>query len=233
MTTREEFILSISKKLGRPKPGNVVPPDFSDHPADGLYDKFSRDDIVGQFIHETEALSGRIIRVQSIDKLGKAIESFMNNEKVQSVVVWDDDSERGRAIRAACEDYKKKNDTVRVIVWKDGGNGEELINKTDRADAGIVYAEFGISETGTVVLYNKAGKGRSVSLLPDNIGIVLLEKDIRPRITEVLERMNEPAVDHSCINFISGPSRSADIEMSLSIGVHGPGRVTVFLVRDA
>ncbi len=232
MTTKEEFISSITKRIGRQKPEKVNPPDFSDHPADGLYDSFSQKDFVDQFIRELEALSGKVIHVETIGKLGTAIESFLEENKVENVVVWNDDTESGQAIRTACEEYSKINDNTHVIAWNDDGNREELLFITERSDAGIVYAEYGISETGTVVLYNIAGKGRAVSLLPDNIGIVLHEKDVVPRITHVLERMNESAIDHSCINFISGPSRSADIEMSLSIGVHGPGGITVFLVKN-
>lgn len=230
MATKKEFINDITKKLGRSMPEKIEPPEFSDHPADGLYDDFSQQDFIDQFIRELEALSGNVIRVESIDALPDAIHRFLRESDIQDVVVWNDDTEQGAAILKACDVYAGQKENGRVIVWKDEGNYEELISTVEQADAGVVYAEYGISETGTVVVYNKAGKGRSVSLLPNNIGIVLNTKNIVPRITRVFEKLHDPAIDHSCINFISGPSRSADIEMSLSIGVHGPGEITVFLV---
>ncbi len=230
MATKKEFITDITNKLGRPLPEKIEPPDFRDHPADGLYDNFSQQDFIDQFIRELEALSANIIRVASINDLPDAIHTFLKESDIKDVVVWNDDTEQGAAIHKACDAYAGQKKDARVIVWKDEDNRDELISTVEQADAGVVYAEYGISETGTVVLYNKAGKGRSVSLLPNNIGIVLNTKKIVPRITQVFEQLREPAIDHSCINFISGPSRSADIEMSLSIGVHGPGEITVFLV---
>ncbi len=230
MTTKKEFITDITNKLGRPLPEKIEPPDFSDHPADGLYDDFSKQDFIDQFIRELEALSGKVIRVPSMNALPDAIHSFLKEGDVSDVVVWSDEDERSVTIRKACDAYAGQKKDARVLVWEDKENRGELIAAVEQADAGVVYAEYGISETGTVVLYNKAGKGRSASVLPNNIGIVLNTKKIVPRITQVFEQLHEPAIDHSCINFISGPSRSADIEMSLSIGVHGPGEITVFLV---
>lgn len=232
MVTKEEFISMISNRLGRPKPEQVTTPDFDDHPADGLYDTFSQEDLVVQFIRELEALSGKVVRVKSINMLEDAVISFLQQNSINNVVVWDDTTERGKRIRRACETYLNNEDDGRVTVWNKDIGRDELISINERSDAGVVYAEYGISETGTVVLYNKGEKGRSVSLLPNNIAIVLFSRDIVPRITQVLEQLNEPAINHSCINFISGPSRSADIEMSLSIGVHGPGKITVLLVDE-
>jgi L-lactate dehydrogenase complex protein LldG len=233
MSTKSDFISAITKKLGRPMPEYVAPPDFMDHPADGLNVDFTQADLVDQFVRELEALSGNVVRVPNLHELGDAIRSFLEAGNVKNVVIWNDDTDRGTAIRNACESFAGMSDTGNVIIWNNEINREELLSITERSDAGVVYAEFGISETGTVVVYNKSGKGRAVSLLPNNIGIVLYEKDILPRITHVLERISDPAIEHSCINFISGPSRSADIEMSLSIGVHGPGMTTVFLIEKS
>jgi L-lactate dehydrogenase complex protein LldG len=232
MASREDFIAAITEKLGRPKPESVEPPDYTDHPADGLYDSFSHKKYIAQFAHELEALSGKIIPVKDINHLGDAIEKFLIDSNSETIVVWDDTTELGRTIHVACERYTSGDEGKHIIVWNENMNRDELLSIAERVDTGLVYARYGISETGTVVLYNKGGNGRAVSLLPNRIGIVLPTDDIVPRITQVLEHLADAAVDHSCINFISGPSRSADIEMSLSIGVHGPGDVTVFLVGE-
>jgi L-lactate dehydrogenase complex protein LldG len=71
-----------------------------------------------------------------------------------------------------------------------------------------------------------------VSLLPTICATVLSAQNIIPRLTQLLPEIDRNVADHSCINLITGPSRSADIEMDLSIGVHGPGQLVVFLIDD-
>lgn len=99
---------------------------------------------------------------------------------------------------------------------------------------GIAYAELGLSETGTVMLWNGGGRGRLVSLLPPVFVAVISENTIIPRLTEAMAyvrgKMSEglPA----CINFITGPSRTGDIEADLAFGVHGPGKVYVILLQE-
>ncbi|HIE58239.1 MAG TPA: lactate utilization protein C, partial [Anaerolineales bacterium] len=93
---------------------------------------------------------------------------------------------------------------------------------------GISGAVAGIAETGTLVIPSGVGKIQSASLLPETHLAILRAADILPRMVDALKRPELRTA--AAVALVSGPSRTADIEMTLTIGVHGPGEVFVFCV---
>jgi L-lactate dehydrogenase complex protein LldF len=91
---------------------------------------------------------------------------------------------------------------------------------------GLTGALAAAAETGTLVLPGGPGRSPQASLLPEIHLALLPYKAIRPSLAEVLNL--EELKTASSVALISGPSRTADIEMTLTIGVHGPGEVHVF-----
>jgi len=96
--------------------------------------------------------------------------------------------------------------------------------------AGITGALLGIAESGSLVLVGGEGRPLTASLLPDIHIAILWESDLVPTLAEALSRPEILAASAAVI--ITGPSRTADIEMTLTIGVHGPKEVHVFLIED-
>lgn len=90
-----------------------------------------------------------------------------------------------------------------------------------------------IAETGTVVLDAGAGQGRrALTLLPDHHLCVVFESQVVETVPDALQRL-KPAVEAGRpLTFCSGPSATADIEFDRVVGVHGPRRLDVLLVRD-
>ena len=112
----------------------------------------------------------------------------------------------------------------------------EFSSETDlaSADIGITGADFAIADTGTLVLLSGPEQPRLTSLLPP-VHIAILEKEtIVPNIHALFARLGKSHENYdklcSCISFITGPSRTADIELNLTLGVHGPGRAIVIIV---
>lgn len=102
------------------------------------------------------------------------------------------------------------------------------------ADIGVTGADFAIADTGTLVLLSGPEQPRLTSLLPP-VHIAILEKEtIVPNIHALFARLGKSYENYdklcSCISFITGPSRTADIELNLTLGVHGPGRAIVIIV---
>jgi L-lactate dehydrogenase complex protein LldF len=97
--------------------------------------------------------------------------------------------------------------------------------------AGVTGALAGIAETGSLLIISGAGQTLTASLLPEVHVVVLRKSQILPTLADALRRPEVRAVPAGVI--VSGPSRTADIEMTLTIGVHGPGELHVFLIDDS
>ncbi|WP_324715396.1 LutB/LldF family L-lactate oxidation iron-sulfur protein [Carboxydochorda subterranea] len=148
------------------------------------------------------------------------------------VVVWDDPLLR----EAGIEGYLAAQG-IPAVVWKGqpdrGGPGSPgaggLREAAARALVGVTTVDWAVAASGTLVLTSGPGRGRSVSLLPWVHVAVVPERALVARLEDVpLGRL-----DASSVVLVTGPSRSADIENDLSIGVHGPGEVHVVLVAGA
>jgi L-lactate dehydrogenase complex protein LldG len=112
--------------------------------------------------------------------------------------------------------------------WKiDRGFSTEEIEQTE----GVVTAAFcGIADSGTIVLHHSAAEGRRIiSLLPDWHLCVLRASQVVETLPEYFARCHEPPV---LATYVSGPSATADIEMTRIKGVHGPRFLHVVVVRD-
>jgi L-lactate dehydrogenase complex protein LldG len=93
----------------------------------------------------------------------------------------------------------------------------------------VTGATVAIAETGTVVLQNVAGQGRrAVTLVPDYHLCLLRMEDIVETVPEALDRLR--GTSGLTTTFVSGPSATADIEMTRIKGVHGPRFLDVILI---
>ena len=100
----------------------------------------------------------------------------------------------------------------------------------DAVDGVMTGATLAIAETGTVVLQNVAGQGRrAVTLVPDYHLCVVRVEDVVETVPEAMERLQATAA--LATTFVSGPSATADIEMTRIKGVHGPRFLDVILVE--
>ena len=98
-----------------------------------------------------------------------------------------------------------------------------------RADAGLSGVEAALAETGSLVVHSGVGKSRLATLLPP-VHIALVPVScLEPDIFTWTASRNKKAPMPSNLNLISGPSKSADIEFTLTLGVHGPKRLVAVL----
>jgi len=98
-------------------------------------------------------------------------------------------------------------------------------------DAAITSTRGGIAETGAIILWPDENEPRLMSLVPP-IHIAVLEAEkIYNTLSEAIETENWPDKIPTNVVLISGPSKTADIELTLAFGVHGPKELVVFIVR--
>jgi L-lactate dehydrogenase complex protein LldG len=117
------------------------------------------------------------------------------------------------------EDFVRNAQAVGVIVHR--GLVPEL------GDAAVSRALYGLADTGSVVLAASPDEPRARSLLPAVHVSLLREDRILPGLGELFEVLGDELP--SALAIVTGPSRSADIEQELVVGVHGPGEVHVVL----
>jgi L-lactate utilization protein LutC len=100
-------------------------------------------------------------------------------------------------------------------------------------DVGVTKVQAAIADTGTLVLDSAAEKNRLLSLVPP-IHIAILDASrIYSTLGETLSALQSGEEVSPAITFITGPSRTADIELTLAIGVHGPQDLYVIINQNA
>jgi L-lactate dehydrogenase complex protein LldG len=114
--------------------------------------------------------------------------------------------------------------------------GRSFVDRYERracvtAEFGINRADYALADTGSLVFLSESGESRLISLLPPrHIAIVAREK-ILSGLDELFTLVPQPAAKSSSMVIVTGPSRTADIEMRLVRGVHGPGEIHVIIVE--
>jgi L-lactate dehydrogenase complex protein LldG len=109
-------------------------------------------------------------------------------------------------------------------------NSEELRNACATAAVGITSAYCLLAQTGTIVLRATPQEPRLISLLPPVHIAVAPQDRLLTNLDEMLSMIPRPVDDSSAMVFVTGPSRTGDIEQFLVRGVHGPGHVHVVIV---
>jgi L-lactate dehydrogenase complex protein LldG len=218
------FIERISRKLGRPLPTEKPDQPVRGVPAEWMAEPFDPEQVCRDFIANWTALTGKAWVVNA-EELAGPLAQVLREHQAKQVIRWEDDFLAKMGIDAIA-----RAAGAEIRAWK-GEDPKELLNYAERCQVGITAADFAIGETGTLALFAGKGKGRSVSLLPPvHIAIFPMERLV-PRMTYVLKEAARQGMPSS-LNFVTGPSRTGDIEGDLSIGVHGPAHVYTFIVKE-
>jgi L-lactate dehydrogenase complex protein LldG len=119
----------------------------------------------------------------------------------------------------------------------DAGIAMQLIQGTSDArdqPIGLSIATRAVAETGSVLLDERELADRSASLMTLHSIVLVASADIVPSLDSTPALLREIACKPGggYASFVTGPSRTADIEMSLTVGVQGPGQVTILFVDD-
>jgi len=101
------------------------------------------------------------------------------------------------------------------------------------ADAGVTPADWGVADTGTLALVAGPANERTLSLVPPLHVAVLDGADVVEDVSVLFEKVSERDVLPSALTLITGPSRTGDIELTLTVGVHGPGELHVIIVDSS
>ena len=175
--------------------------------------------MIEAFRARAEAVSAEVHRVGGRDEALRFVEELLLREGVSDVpgswAVW----ARGPLLAGADEEgLASRVPGLRFDVTREAAA---------RSRVGVSEMEWGLADTGTVVQDATDPVQRLVSTLPDIHVALLPATRVLPGLADVLPRLDPARVPY--IAFVTGPSRTADIERVLTIGVHGPCRLVVVL----
>jgi L-lactate dehydrogenase complex protein LldG len=168
-------------------------------------------DPVALFLHQCERMSSTVARVADVGAVPAAVAAFLSG--------------RGLPLKAAAWP------SIAALDWSGAGMAVEA--RPARGDdlVGITGVHLAIAETGTLMLLSGPDTYPVTSLLPETHVAVVPAGRIEPAMEEAWARTRRETGElPRAVNFVSGPSRTADIEGQLQIGAHGPFRVHVVVV---
>jgi L-lactate dehydrogenase complex protein LldG len=228
---REAFLDKLAGKLGRERiVAEVLRPSWKFQPQYDVFKNATQDELLEALEEQCPKIHTKLVKTSMVDlysTLKEVVEGFGGGP----IVHWKDE----RFSEYGLERLLKKD-------WPDAGFdvyewdyqlGEGNISKAEQANIGLTISDVTLAESGTVVLFSNRDKGRTISFLPTTYICLIPKSTIVPRMTQAAKVMREKGEGiSSCVNFITGPSNSADIEMNLVVGVHGPVHAAYIVIED-
>lgn len=255
MSSQETFLARVRRALHKaPGPPSSRPPlwwsdiDMGEATAQ-LQTRLAaqRPVLLVQLQQELEAAGGVVAHVHSAPEAVAYITRLAQQKDVHLVVRWQSKLLETLEVDEALH---QQGITVHTTALPSGTVAGEAISTTAmttrhqelrsllaRADLGLSGVDYVIAETGTLVLMARAGQMRGVSLLPPVHVAVARTSQVIATLADylLLTQTAEADLQHyltSCVSFVTGPSRTGDIELKLTIGVHGPGELHLVVLND-
>ncbi|HYD96675.1 MAG TPA: lactate utilization protein C [Noviherbaspirillum sp.] len=171
-------------------------------------------DLVAHFTQQALRMSDTVDEVRTLDEVPAAVARYLGGITVApKAIAWN---------------------TLAGMAWREAGMEVEFRRPRNEDLVGITGAFCAVAETGSLMLLSGPDTWSSAGLLPETHVAILPASRIVAHMEDAfaLARAEHGELPRA-INFISGPSRTGDIEQTIVLGAHGPYRVHVVLVRDA
>jgi L-lactate dehydrogenase complex protein LldG len=183
--------------------------------------------IVEQFRNKHESLAGIVHLVTGTSEAAEKVVAILQKKGAEAVACSELPDDFRQTLEQLCT-------ATGINLLRPPFNSADLPGAMDSIQAGVSWAAFAIAETGALVEFAVDDAHRLVSALPPvHIGVF--------RAADILKNLADAAVpirnfynenpQNATVSFISGPSRTADIEMRLILGVHGPAETHAIIVN--
>lgn len=171
--------------------------------------------LIERFRTNLISIGGNCTIVQDLEEAAQTIQTIIEKTKACGIAVSD-----SPLIGKICSLVETK------AVLTGNVSAAELFE----FDLGITGAQWAIAETGTLVLESELERHRLSSLVPPIHVCVVEAECFRRTLGEILELLNTGENLSRTVTFVTGPSRTSDIELTLAIGVHGPAELHVIVI---
>lgn len=214
---RTAILDAIRRSLGRSEPRDAVQKtrleDRFQAPPQHVRPAF-QEDLVERFVHKLQAARASCTRVQRLDRVPGAVAAFLEHHKLPRTLVLAPDP------------------LLAQLAWPTSIDVFKRAVKDDDPTS-LTGAIAGVAETGSIALTSGAHNPMTLALLPENHIVLLRTPQIVRHMEDVwsLVRAQGAGMPRSLV-FITGPSRTADVEQTLQVGAHGPRRLHVVVVEE-
>lgn len=181
-----------------------------------------------RFAQQYESLKGQTHFVTSYEEAAAVATAICREKHAKCLALGETSAEFSASLAENC-----RVDEVEILSPPYAS--KDLPFAIDRADVGISECAFAIVQTGTLVEIATDDAYRLVSSLPSTHIAILREEELVERLFDASARLRLIFEEHdkNCVvSFISGPSRTGDIELKLTLGVHGPREAHVIVVSE-
>ncbi|WNS76952.1 lactate utilization protein C [Bacillus sp. DTU_2020_1000418_1_SI_GHA_SEK_038] len=231
---RELFLTKIAERLGRGQRATTIEsPVWNFQPQDDVLKGASSDDLLHVLREQCKNIHTDFFTT-NISGLPETIKSIIFEYGGGPIITWSDPRFEAFGLSPLFNEILPSKN-IKVDVW-DSSVGQENIKLAEKANIGITISEITLAESGTAVIFSSKDRGRSISFLPATSVIIIPKSSIVPRMTQAARLIRKKVKNGeeiaSCVNFITGPSNSADIELNLVVGVHGPTKAAYIVVED-
>jgi len=208
------------------------------HGADGVAASADKSDLTARFVQELEKVSARCFsayaEVAAWEQVAKVAvgplpvwQQRVRIADTRPVAVAD-------GITIDAEKLRKQLESRGISTFRPGLTAEidrsEFQRRLAKCGVGVVEADYAIASTGTLVVTATAARPRSFSLVPE-VSVVLVRRNrVVIDLATSLSMLGAERVRNSPVVLITGPSRTADIEKRIVLGVHGPRDLLVILL---
>lgn len=214
MSSRDRILDAVRTRLGRTAATAVPPPS----PVAAGGPTLTQEGRIAAFRTRLRAVGGVVHEAADPAAAAAILHTVLAQHGAGSLAC-----SRSPLVRAVAEQLRVHAPAIRV---HDDADRDTLAT----VDAGLTAASHGIAETGTLILADDLERARLPSLLPPLHVAILPVTALFSHLSEALAGLPRPLP--RAVTFVTGPSRTADIELELVVGVHGPKVLQVILIAE-
>lgn len=184
-------------------------------------------ELISSFARELEAVGGHFAGAVTADELPARAVELADQTGVLTIAIGAGVSFDMEALANSLEQHGRE-----IIRCGPAGDDQRraAIERIARADLGVIEADCAIASTGTIVVAGTAARPSALTLLPPALLVIVRADRLAPDAAAAIGALGAETIAHQRVVFITGPSRTADIEKLIVVGVHGPKQLHVILL---
>ena len=187
-------------------------------------------DLCEHLAKEINAVGGLATLVDSIDQARDLLGTYLTEMAAKSALCWQHSLLDRLGVTPLLQERN-----IAQVNYEQAKTLDQPARRLSQlaCDIGITSVDFAIAETGTLLVCARPGQERVASLLPPMHVAIVERSQVIPDLIDAFNLLHERGLRNlpSNITLITGPSKTGDIELQLTTGVHGPGKWRVIIIR--